>query len=76
MDPMILVSVVSGLGFAFLGNWMARRRGAHSMLWTLLGFLFPPLLLILKLIHWKPEPLDDQEIYDDEAEDTPEYKAD
>lgn len=69
MDPMILVSLVSGLGFAFLGNWMARRRDAHTMLWTLLGFLFPPLLIILKLIHWKPEPITYDE--DDDGETGP-----
>lgn len=72
MDPMLLISLASGLGFAFLGNWMARRRGAHTMLWTLLGFLFPPFLLILKLIHWTPELI----VYDDEAEDSPEGRAD
>ena len=58
MDPMIFISLASGLLFAFVGNWMARRRDAHTMLWTLVGFLFPPLLLILKIIHWKPEPRD------------------
>lgn len=68
MDNMIWISLASGIGFAYLGNWMARRREAHTMLWTLLGFLFPPFLIILKLIHWKPEPI----IYDDEAEDAPE----
>ena len=61
MDPMILISLASGLFFAFVGNWMARRRDAHTTLWTLLGFLFPPFLLILKLIHWKPEPKTDPE---------------
>lgn len=59
MDPMILISLASGLLFAFVGNWMARRRDAHTTLWTLLGFLFPPFLLILKVIHWKPEPKTD-----------------
>lgn len=67
MDPMILISLVSGLGFAYLGNWMARRRDAHRMLWTMLGFLFPPFLLILKLIHWKPEPRDSGPGLDEDA---------
>lgn len=61
MDPMILISLISGLGFAYLGNWMARRRDAHRMLWTMLGFLFPPFLLILKLMHWRPEPRESDE---------------
>ena len=67
MDPStsLAISFVSGLAFAFLGNWMARRRGAHTLLWTLCGFLFPPLLLILKIIHWTPEP----RVYDDEDGD-------
>lgn len=64
MDPMLLISLASGVFFAFVGNWMARRRGAHTLLWTLCGFLFPPLLLILKLIHWTPEP----RLYDDEED--------
>ena len=50
MDPMLYISFASGLLFAFVGNWMARRRDAHTTLWTLAGFLFPPLLLILKMI--------------------------
>ena len=69
MDPMILISLASGLFFAFVGNWMARRREAHTLLWTLLGFLFPPLLLILKLMHWKPEPRLDDEDDDGEGRD-------
>ncbi len=56
MDPLLIISLVSSTGFALLGNWMARRRGATVLLWTLLGFIFPPLLLILKLIHWTPGP--------------------
>ncbi|MEQ8508606.1 MAG: hypothetical protein RIF37_07530 [Rhodospirillaceae bacterium] len=66
---MILISLASGLLFAFVGNWMARRRDAHTTLWTLLGFLFPPFLLILKVIHWKPEPkLDPDEVSDAEMD--------
>jgi hypothetical protein len=53
---MLLLSLLSSLGFAILGNWMARRRDATVLLWTLIGFLFPPALLLLKLIHWTPEP--------------------
>lgn len=58
MEPntSLAISFVSGLAFAFLGNWMARRRDAHTVLWTMCGFLFPPLLLALKLMHWTPEP--------------------
>jgi len=67
MDPMLYISFASGLLFAFVGNWMARRPDAHTTLWTLAGFLFPPLLLILKMIHWKPEPrADDDEDGGDE----------
>lgn len=65
MDPMILISFVSGLVFAYVGNWMARRRDAHRVLWTLLGFLFPPFLLILKIIHWTPVPKTDGEEEED-----------
>jgi hypothetical protein len=65
MDPLLIVSLICSTGFALLGNWMARRRGATVLLWTSLGFLFPPLLLILKLIQWTPvgpsAPPDDEE---------------
>ena len=53
MDPMIIISLVSGLVFAFLGNWMARRRDASTVIWTLAGFFFPPTLIILKVWRWK-----------------------
>ncbi|MGB1877247.1 MAG: hypothetical protein ACPHGY_10105 [Rhodospirillaceae bacterium] len=70
MDPMILISLVSGLLFAYLGNWMARRRDAHTTLWTLAGFLFPPLLLILKIIQWSPGPrAEDYEVVSDDDAD-------
>ena len=68
MDPMLYISLASGLVFAFIGNWMARRRGAHTVLWTLVGFIFPPALLILKLIHWKAEPRP-EDYEDDEGDD-------
>ena len=54
MDPMLWISFISGLAFAFLGNWMARRRRANTVIWTGLGFLFPPALLILKVWQWTP----------------------
>ena len=56
MDPMLWISIISGLAFAFLGNWMARRRGANTIIWTGLGFLLPPTLLILKLWRWEAKP--------------------
>ena len=56
MDPTLIISFISGLLFAFLGNWMARRRGSNTTLWTLLGFFFPPTLLILKLWRWQAKP--------------------
>lgn len=71
MDPMLLISLASGLFFAFIGNWMARRRDAHTLLWTMCGFLFPPVLLLLKLMHWTPEP----RVYDDEDGDGQDEKG-
>jgi hypothetical protein len=59
MDPMLWISAVSGIVFAFVGNWMARRRGAHTIIWTGLGFLFPPSLLILKVWRWEAKPPED-----------------
>lgn len=53
---MIWISFISGLAFAFLGNWMARRRDANTIIWTGLGFLFPPALLILKVWRWEAKP--------------------
>ena len=64
MDSMLWISFLSGVLFAFLGNWMARRRNANAVIWTGLGFLFPPSLLILKVWHWSPTPEEPLEAHD------------
>ncbi len=61
MDPMLWISFVSGVLFAFLGNWVARRRAANAIIWTGLGFLFPPALLILKVWQWTPSPAEESD---------------
>ncbi len=69
MDPIIIISLVSGLVFAFLGNWMARRRDASTVIWTLAGFFFPPTLIILKLWRWKAKPREAEAAGEAEAGD-------
>lgn len=54
------ISMVSAAFFAWIGIGMARRRERTPLLWGTMGALFPPLLILLKLIHWRPRAGADQ----------------
>lgn len=52
--PYFVLSLLSVVGFAWLGRRMAIGRNRNSFLWGLAGALFPPLLLILKFLGHLP----------------------
>jgi uncharacterized protein (DUF983 family) len=49
------ITMISMAGFGWLGWSMATSRSRNPALWTALGAIFPPLLLILVLL----KPLED-----------------